>query len=58
MYNYRCDTCGAYLDPGETCDCREKRQEHDRMVADMLVAEQDGQMVLKEAVEDGMYTRI
>lgn len=20
-YNYVCPTCGAYLDPGEKCDC-------------------------------------
>lgn len=56
MYNYRCDICGAYLDPGEPCDCREKRREHERKVESMLAAEQDGQMVLREAIEDGTYT--
>ena len=24
MYNYQCEHCGAYLDPGEKCDCAEK----------------------------------
>ena len=22
MYSYRCEDCGAYLDPGESCDCK------------------------------------
>lgn len=24
MYAYICPDCGAYLDPGEQCDCKEK----------------------------------
>ena len=24
MYSYKCGSCGAYLDPGERCDCKEK----------------------------------
>lgn len=24
MYAYICPCCGAYLDPGEICDCTEK----------------------------------
>lgn len=24
MYAYICPDCGAYLDPGEQCDCNEK----------------------------------
>lgn len=24
MRNYICPDCGAYLDPGEVCDCNEK----------------------------------
>lgn len=27
MYGYICPECGAYLDPGETCDCIEERKE-------------------------------
>lgn len=26
MYGYRCDKCGAFLDPGEKCDCQEQRE--------------------------------
>lgn len=24
MYRYQCEKCGAYLDPGERCDCEEE----------------------------------
>lgn len=24
MYTYICEKCGAYLDPGEDCDCEKK----------------------------------
>lgn len=58
MYNYRCDICGAYLDPGEPCDCLEKRREQQEAVQDMLTADKEGQKVLREAVEDGTYTRV
>lgn len=26
MYGYVCDRCGAYLDPGEKCDCVQERK--------------------------------
>lgn len=26
MYFRICQYCGAYLDPGESCDCREKEE--------------------------------
>lgn len=25
MYSNTCDICGAYLDPGEKCDCTRKK---------------------------------
>ncbi len=25
MHRYICPECGAYLDPGEKCDCRDER---------------------------------
>ena len=30
MYGYICEECGAYLDPGEQCDCRERELEKQR----------------------------
>ena len=26
MYAYICPVCGAYLDPGENCDCRDEEK--------------------------------
>lgn len=58
MYNYICDICGCYLDPGEKCNCQ-KEQEHNRkIVEDFLTEDRDGQMVLKEAVDYGTHTWI
>ena len=38
MYNYRCDNCGAYLDPGERCTCHDTHEKNLKMV-DELFAE-------------------
>lgn len=29
MWTYKCDRCGAALDPGERCDCQECYQSPD-----------------------------
>lgn len=46
MYNYTCDICGCYLDPGEKCDCQDgkakemrKRQENNRKMEELEVSE-------------------
>ncbi len=42
--NYRCDKCGAFLDPGERCDCQEERYHKlERFLAFVREAE-DGQI--------------
>lgn len=58
MYNYRCDNCGAYLDPGERCTCRSTYEKNLRMVEELLEPDPDGQMTLKETMKYGAYTRI
>ena len=58
MYNYRCDNCGAYLDPGERCTCSSAHEKNLQMVDELLSEEQDGQIVLKEARENGTYIRL
>lgn len=35
MHNYFCDHCGAALDPGEICDCKQQPEESERIVDDM-----------------------
>lgn len=58
MYNYRCDNCGAYLDPGERCTCQDTHERNLAMVDELLTEDQDGQMTLKEATKNGTYTRL
>ena len=58
MYNYRCDNCGAYLDPGERCTCHDTHERNLQMVDDLLIEDQDGQMILKEAQNLGTHTQI
>lgn len=58
MYSYRCDNCGAYLDPGERCTCHNAHEKNLQMVDELLTEEQDGQMILKEVRENGTHTRL
>lgn len=50
MYAHRCDRCGAYLDPGEHCDCeREEKRERElrkQQFEGIVVPERNGQLVL------------
>lgn len=50
MHNYICDTCGAYLDPGERCTCHDTHEKNLRMVEELLEPDADGQMTLKETI--------
>lgn len=58
MYNYRCDNCGAYLDPGEMCTCHSTHEKNLQMVDELLTEDQDGQMILKEVQDRGTHTRL
>ncbi len=51
MYGYICEVCGAHLDPGETCDCKEELKKQEDASAkvleeifQMLREEKDGQL--------------
>ena len=51
MYLYICPVCGAYLDPGERCDCTEEREREEQERAERnldiwkdLIREEDGQL--------------
>ena len=46
MMNYKCDECGANLDPGEHCDCREEKKQKVVEIMSMLLMSDDGQFVL------------
>lgn len=52
MYYNRCERCGAYLDPGERCDCREeaaRMKEQEQRKAEQLytVEAKSNQLVFK-----------
>ena len=51
MYNYRCDNCGAYLDPGERCTCRNTHERNLAIVDEFLTEDHDGQMILRETLK-------
>lgn len=50
MHNYICEECGAYLDPGEKCDCIAKRKETEEQYEQLLKQEKDEQFTLKELI--------
>lgn len=47
---YICRICGANLDPGEKCDCMEKRKEAENLRKQLFIQEKDGQFALKELI--------
>ena len=51
MHNYICDSCGAYLDPGERCTCRDTHERNLQMVDELLSEDRDGQMILRETMK-------
>ena len=54
MMNYQCELCGAYLDPGEHCDCTEEKEQKVQKLMDMLQMEKDGQFVLNIGGQNGI----
>lgn len=36
MRSYRCEHCGAFLDPGERCDCEEEREAREKEIENFL----------------------
>lgn len=55
MHFNRCERCGAYLDPGEHCDCEEQKLEKERKIQKFLKMEKSGQFTLsltKEGVNE------
>lgn len=46
MYFNVCKNCGANLDPGEKCDCREEKQKRLSFFENVFSEDSDGQMVI------------
>ena len=45
-YYETCDICGANLDPGERCDCQEKRERETQNLQGRVRMGRNGQMQL------------
>lgn len=61
MHNYFCDHCGAALDPGEICDCKQQPEESERRIVtyadweaagDFTKAARPGDYVEERIVDD------
>lgn len=42
-----CPYCGANLDPGERCECQDKKEQVNRFFASVLQEEENGQMAIQ-----------
>lgn len=48
-YNNICPLCGAYLDAGERCTCKEEKEALQQNIMSHLLEREDGQIILKIA---------
>lgn len=55
MCGYICPYCGDHLDPGESCDCLEKKERTNLLISDMLSSDSDGQIVIKEVMQNAVW---
>ncbi len=48
LFEYICPECGARLDPGERCDCRDEREierkKREEAFKELLIEGKDGQL--------------
>lgn len=50
-----CPDCGAHLDPGETCDCKEEKERESVKMQSMFSSGKDGQISMRLAQEVNIY---
>lgn len=43
---YQCELCGSRLDPGEKCDCMEKKEQNRKKIESMIRIQPDGQYMI------------
>lgn len=51
MYAHECPKCGAFLDPGERCDCTERRAEEEQRFIDF-------KKELSKHIEEGKHGQL
>lgn len=55
MSYYRtCPDCGATLDPGERCDCQDKKKEEQERRANLFVKERDSDQITFNWLQEEM----
>lgn len=47
-----CEFCGSYLDPGESCDCVERKKIQEESLLEIITSEKNGQMIMREVISD------
>ena len=50
MHNYICKACGAYLDPGESCDCKAEQEKETNRIWQLLSIDKNGQVIINFGV--------
>lgn len=56
MYFIKCEKCGANLDPGEKCDCTEKRTKKEKEqenIGKYICSKESGQVYLSKEFYKG-----
>ena len=57
-YYSTCPDCGAHLDPGEPCDCREEKELERAKRQSMFSPGKDGQMQMLLTQEVNSYAKM
>lgn len=61
-YDYRCPKCGAYLDPGEHCDCEQEKDIADVNSGKIISYKQHGEQPCyehcKQAIEEWLESEV
>lgn len=55
MFFRECPYCGDNLDPGEKCDCRERKEQKEQRLMSLFDVDITGQISMK--MEDFQYAR-
>lgn len=54
MYYSICSECGAYLDPGEKCDCYEEKRKQEEKSRSLLVEEKESNQIAFNFHKEGL----
>lgn len=49
---YKCQLCGANLDPGEKCDCLREKKQKQHEIGKILAVSDDGQLYIRSMANE------